>query len=171
MLVVNTLLAFLDLIGVALIGVATAVLIRGLQAQEAGNQVSRFLDLLNLDGIPQKSLLILLVCTAVGFFILKTILSVYFLRRTLRYMSIRNAQISSTLVSKMLNRPVEKIFSKSIQNQIYNVNRGVERLIGGVVTTLVVIASDLVLLLVILVGLMLVDPITSIGTSSKNILM
>ena len=29
-LVVNTLLAFLDLIGVALIGVATAVLIRGL---------------------------------------------------------------------------------------------------------------------------------------------
>ena len=45
-LVVNTLLAFLDLVGVALIGVATAVLIRGLQAQEAGNQVYRFLELL-----------------------------------------------------------------------------------------------------------------------------
>jgi ABC-type multidrug transport system fused ATPase/permease subunit len=162
-LVVNTFLAFLDLIGVALIGVATAVLIRGLQAQEAGDQVSRFLELLNLDGIAQRSLLILLVCTAVGFFILKTILSVYFLRRTLRYMSIRNAQISSTLVSKMLNRPVEKIFSKSIQHQIYNVTGGVERLIGGVVTSLIVIVSDLVLLLVILVGLMLVDPITSIG--------
>jgi ABC-type multidrug transport system fused ATPase/permease subunit len=163
-LVVNTLLAFLDLIGVALIGVATAVLIRGLQAQEAGNQVSRFLEILNLEGVDQRSLLILLVCTAVGFFILKTILSVYFLRRTFRYMSIRNAQISSTLVSKMLNRPVEKIFSKSIQHQIYNVTSGVERLVGGVVTTLVVIVSDLVLLLVILVGLMLVDPITSIGT-------
>jgi ABC-type multidrug transport system fused ATPase/permease subunit len=163
-LVVNTLLAFLDLIGVALIGVATAILIRSLQAQQAGDQVSRFLEILNLDGIAQKNLLILLVCTAVFFFILKTILSVYFLRRTLRYMSIRNAQISSTLVSKMLNRPVEKIFSKSIQHQIYNVTRGVERLIGGAVTTLVVIASDLVLLLVILVGLMLVDPITSIGT-------
>jgi ATP-binding cassette, subfamily B, bacterial PglK len=163
-LIVNTLLAFLDLVGVALIGVASAILIRGLQAQQAGDQVSRFLEVLNLDGLPQRSLLILLGASAIFFFILKTILSVYFLRRTLRYMSIRNAQISSSLVSKMLNRPVEKIFNKPIQHQIYNVTGGVERLVGGAVTSLVVIASDLVLLLVILVGLMLVDPITSIGT-------
>jgi ATP-binding cassette, subfamily B, bacterial PglK len=163
-LIVNTFLALLDLIGVALIGIATAILIRGLQSLEPGNQVSRFLELLNLDAIPQRNLLILLVFGAVFFFIAKTILSVYFLRRTLRYMSFRNAQISSTLVSKMLNRPVEKIFSKSIQHQIYNVTAGVDRLIGGVVTTLVLIASDLVLLIIILIGLMLVDPVTSIGT-------
>jgi len=163
-LIVNTILAFLDLVGVALIGVASAILIRGLQAQQAGDQVSKFLELLNLDGLPQRTLLILLGCTAVFFFIVKTILSVYFLRRTLRYMSIRNAQISSSLVSKMLNRPVEKIFSKSIQHQIYTVTGGVERLIGSAVTSMVVIASDLILLVVVLVGLMLVDPITSIGT-------
>ena len=163
-LVINTFLAFLDLFGVALIGVTSAILIRGLQGLTAGDQVSRFLELLNLDGLPQRNLLILLGGTAIFFFIIKTILSVYFLRRTLRYMSIRNAQISSSLVSKMLNRPVEKIFSKSIQHQIYNVTDGVEKLVGGAVTSLVVIASDLVLLLVILIGLMLVDPVTSIGT-------
>lgn len=163
-LIVNTFLAFLDLFGVALIGVTSAILIRGLQGLTAGDQVSRFLEILDLDGLPQRNLLILLGGTAILFFIMKTILSVYFLRRTLRYMSIRNAQISSSLVSKMLNRPVEKIYSKSIQHQIYNVTGGVERLIGGAVTSLVVIASDLVLLLVILIGLMLVDPVTSIGT-------
>ncbi len=163
-LVINTFLAFLDLFGVALIGVTSAILIRGLQGLAAGDQVSRFLDLLNLEGLPQQSLLILLGSSAIFFFILKTILSVYFLRRTLRYMSIRNAQISSSLVSKMLNRPVEKIFSKPIQHQIYNVTGGVGQLVGGAVTSLVMIASDLVLLLVILVGLMLVDPITSVGT-------
>ena len=163
-LIINTFLAFLDLFGVALIGITSAILIRGLQGLAAGDQVTSFLELLNLDGLPQRSLLILLGGTAIFFFILKTILSVYFLRRTLRYMSIRNAQISSSLVSKMLNRPVEKIFSKPIQHQIYNVTGGVERLVGGAVTSLVVIASDLVLLIVILVGLMLVDPITSVGT-------
>ena len=163
-LLINTFLAFLDLIGVALIGITSAVLIRGLQGLAAGDQVSRFLELLNLDGLQQRSLLLLLGGSAIFFFILKTFLSVYFLRRILRYMSIRNAQISSSLVSKMLNRPVDKIFSKSIQHQIYNVTSGVERLVGGVVTSFIVIASDLVLLLVILVGLMLVDPITSIGT-------
>ena len=163
-LIVNTFLAFLDLFGVALIGVTSAILIRGLQGLSAGDQVSRFLEILNLDGLPQRNLMVLLGGTAIFFFIMKTILSVYFLRRTLRYMSIRNAQISSSLVSKMLNRPVERIFSKSIQHQIYNVTGGVERLVGGVVTSLVVIASDLVLLLVILIGLMLVDPVTSIGT-------
>ena len=163
-LVINTFLAFLDLFGVALIGVTSAILIRGLQGLAAGDQVSRFLELLNLEGLSQQSLLILLGSSAIFFFILKTILSVYFLRRTLRYMSIRNAQISSSLVSKMLNRPVEKIFSKPIQHQIYNVTGGVGQLVGGAVTSLVMIASDLVLLLVILVGLMLVDPITSVGT-------
>ena len=163
-LVINTFLAFLDLFGVALIGITSAILIRDLQGLAAGDQVTRFLELLHLDGLPQQSLLILLGGSAIFFFILKTILSVYFLRKTLRYMSIRNAQISSSLVSKMLNRPVEKIFSKPIQHQIYNVTGGVERLVGGAVTSLVIIASDLVLLLVILVGLMLVDPITSIGT-------
>ena len=163
-LIVNTFLAFLDLLGVALIGITSAILIRGLQGLAAGDQVTRFLELLNLNGLPQQSLLILLGGSAIFFFILKTILSVYFLRRTLRYMSIRNAQISSSLVSKMLNRPVEKIFSKPIQHQIYNVTGGVENLVAGAVTSLVVIASDLVLLLVILMGLMLVDPITSVGT-------
>ena len=163
-LIVNTFLAFLDLFGVALIGITSAILIRGLQGLTPGDQVSRFLELLNLNGLPQRNLLILLGGMAIFFFIIKTILSVYFLRRTLRYMSIRNAQISSSLVSKMLNRPVEKIFSKSIQHQIYNVTGGVERLVGGAVTSLVVIVSDLVLLLVILIGLMLVDPVTSIGT-------
>jgi ABC-type multidrug transport system fused ATPase/permease subunit len=163
-LAINTFLAFLDLFGVALIGITSAILIRGLQGLTAGDQVSRFLEILNLDGLPQRNLLILLGSTAISFFILKTILSVFFLRKTLRYMSIRNAQISSSLVSKMLNRPVEKIFSKSIQHQIYNVTDGVENLVTGVVTGLVVIVSDLVLLLVILSGLMLVDPITSVGT-------
>ena len=163
-LIVNTMLAFFDLVGVALIGVASAILIRALQAQQTGDQVSRFLELLNLNVLPQRTLLILLGSSAIFFFILKTILSVYFLRRILRYMSIRNAQISGSLVSKMLNQPVEKIFNKSIQHQIYNVTAGVERLVSDAVTSLVVIASDLVLLLVILTGLMLVDPITSIGT-------
>ena len=163
-LIVNTFLAFLDLLGVALIGITSAMLIRGLQGLTAGDQVTRFLELLNLDGLPQQNLLMLLGTGAVFFFVLKTILSVYFLRRTLRYLTVRNAQISSSLISKMLNRPVEKIFGKSIQHQIYNVTGGVERLIGGVVTSLVMIASDLVLLLVILVGLMLVDPIISVGT-------
>jgi ABC-type multidrug transport system fused ATPase/permease subunit len=163
-LIINTILAFLDLVGVALIGVASAILIRGLQGQEAGDQVSRFLELFNLEGVSQRNLLISLVCIAVFFFILKTILSVYFLRRTIRYMSVRNSQISSTLVSKMLNRPVEEIFNKSIQHQIYTVTRGVEALVSGVITNLVVIASDLVLLTVIIIGLMLVDPMTAIGT-------
>ena len=163
-LIANTLLAFLDLVGVALIGVASAILIRGLQGQGAGDQVSRFLKLLDLDALPQRNLLMLLVSCAVCFFVIKTIFSVFFLRKTIRYMSVRNAQISSSLVSKMLNRPVEKIFSKSIQHQIYNVTRGVENLVSGVITNLILIASDMVLLLVILTGLMLVDPLTSIGT-------
>ena len=75
-LMINTFLAFLDLIGVALIGITSAILIRGLQGLAAGDQVTNFLELLNLEGLPQRSLLILLGGSAILFFILKTILSV-----------------------------------------------------------------------------------------------
>jgi len=163
-LIINTGLAFLDLIGVALIGVASAILIRGLQFQGAGNQVTRFIEFFNLSNLSQNALLITLGIGAVFFFVIKTILSVYFLRKTLRFMSVRNSQISSSLVSKMLNRPIEKIYRNSIQHQIFIVTSGVEKLTGGVVTSLVIIFSDLVLLLVILIGLMVVDPVTSVGT-------
>ena len=67
-LIINTGLAFLDLIGVALIGITSAILIRGLQGLAAGDQVTRFLELLNLDGLPQQSLLILLGSSAIFFF-------------------------------------------------------------------------------------------------------
>jgi ABC-type multidrug transport system fused ATPase/permease subunit len=163
-LIINTGLAFLDLIGVALIGVASAILIRGLQFQGAGNQVTRFIEFFSLSNLSQNALLITLGIGAVFFFVIKTILSVYFFRKTLRYMSQRNAQISSSLVSKMLNRPIEKIYRNSIQHQIFIVTFGVEKLTFGVVTSLVIIFSDLALLLVILIGLMVVDPVTSVGT-------
>jgi len=53
-LIINTFLAFLDLFGVALIGITSAILIRGLQGLAAGDQVTSFLELLNLDGLPQR---------------------------------------------------------------------------------------------------------------------
>jgi ABC-type multidrug transport system fused ATPase/permease subunit len=162
--IVNTILAFLDLIGVALIGITSAVLIRGLQAKDLGDQVSRILEILNIETLPQRTLLVLLGSSAIFFFIIKTIISMYLFKKTLRYLSFRTAQISSNLVSRMFNRPVEKIFSKSIQHQLYNVTWGVEKLINGVVASLVIIVSDSILLIVMLVGLAIVDPITSIAT-------
>ena len=39
-LIINTFLAFLDLLGVALIGITSAILIRGLQGLAAGDQVT-----------------------------------------------------------------------------------------------------------------------------------
>ena len=162
--IVNTILAFLDLFGVALIGITSAVLIRGLQAKDLGDQVSRFLEILNIDSLPQRTLLILLGSSAIFFFIIKTMISMYLFKKTLRYLSFRTAQISSNLVSRMFNRPVEKIFSNSIQHQLYNVTWGVEKLINGVVASLVIIVSDSILLIVMLVGLAMVEPITSIST-------
>lgn len=41
-LIINTFLAFLDLFGVALIGITSAILIRGLQGLAAGDQVTSF---------------------------------------------------------------------------------------------------------------------------------
>jgi ABC-type multidrug transport system fused ATPase/permease subunit len=79
-------------------------------------------------------------------------------------MSLRGAAISSRLVSKLLAQPITFVQQWSTQEMIFAVNRGVEVITLYVIATSVVIISDLSLLVFLVIGLFLVDPLTSLST-------
>jgi len=145
--------SILDLVGIFLIGVIGSLTISGIQTKNSGTRVTRLLQLAHLESFNfQTQVGILGVVTGLVF-ILRTVLSFYFTKATLNFLSTKAADISSRLIYNILHGPFEVIKNLKIQEVIYGSTSGVEALVIRVIGPLLVAVSDLFLLTVILLGL------------------
>ncbi len=133
---------FLDLLGVAAIGMVTAIAIRGIKSQGPGDRVSSILDFLGIEDFSLRSQVVILGIAAVMILSSKTVFSVIFLRRTLFYLSRKSAAISSDLISKILTQPLSFISLESQQQRLFSVTTGVGNLTVGVLSNIVLMVSD-----------------------------
>jgi ABC-type bacteriocin/lantibiotic exporter with double-glycine peptidase domain len=152
------------LIGVAAIGVVTALAFRGIRTQGPGDRVESVLEFTKLNNLDFEQQVVLLSMFAVLIFTSKTIFSVIFLRKTIFYLSRKSAEISADLTSRLLNKELTYIKSSPVQKRIFSLTTGVSNITVGVLTNIVSIISDLSLLFVLLLGLLFVDPIICLST-------
>jgi ABC-type multidrug transport system fused ATPase/permease subunit len=157
-------LGFLDLIGVAIIGILGALAISGIQSGIPGNRVTAALNLLHLENQSFQAQAAILGLGAAVILIGRTLLSVFFTRKTLFFLSRRGAIISSDLVSKLLSQSLEKIQGRTNQETIYAVTYGVTTITLGILGTTVALISDTSLMIVLAVGLFIVDPTIAFAT-------
>lgn len=154
---------FLDLIGVAVIGVIGALAITGVQAREPGNRVSSLLEFLQLDGYQLQTQVAILGSIAALLLIGKTIFSIIFTKRTLFFLSRRGAVISGNLISKLFSQSLLAVQAKSMNEMMYSVTSGVNIITVGVLGTTVSLISDMSLLLVMAVGLFAIDTVVALS--------
>ena len=154
----------LDLLGVAAIGVVTALAFRGIKAQSPGDRVEWVLKLTGLNRFDFRYQVVLLSIFAVLIFSSKTLFSVVFLRRTLFYLSRKSSEISADLTSRLLNRELTFIRNSPVQQRLFSLTTGVSNITVGVLTNIVLIVSDSSLLIVLLLGLLFVDPVICLST-------
>jgi len=157
-------LGFLDLLGVAIIGILGALAISGIQSGTPGDRVSAALDLIHIGNQSFQAQAAILGLGAAIILIGRTLLSVFFTRKTLFFLSRRGAVISSELVSKLLSQPLQKIQERTNQETIYAVTYGVTTITLGVLGTVVSLIADGSLMIVMAVGLFVVDPAIAFGT-------
>jgi ABC-type multidrug transport system fused ATPase/permease subunit len=150
-------LSFLDLTGVALIGVLGSLSVNGVQSREPGSRVTSVLEFLHIDGQTFQYQVATLGGLAAIVLISRTLLSVYFSRRTMFFLSRRGANISSDLVSKLLNQTYLEVNSRSTQQTIFALTSGVTVLTLVVLAGFVSLLSDISLLIVLTLGLIFVD--------------
>ena len=154
----------LDLIGVVAIGLLGALSVTGLQSGQPGNRVTSALNLLHISGQTFQTQALILSAGAVILLVGRTILSIFFTRRILFFLSRRGAMISASLVSRLLSQPLLMVQERTTQETLYAVTTGVSLIALQVLATAVVIVSDLSLLVVMMVGLFIIDPMTAVGT-------
>jgi ABC-type multidrug transport system fused ATPase/permease subunit len=155
-------LSFLDLIGVALVGVIGALSITGIRGSETGNRTSQVLAFLNLGNVGFYNQVVILAVAAVCLLIGRTILSMYFTQRYLRFLATRSALISSNLFSKIMSQNILSVQARNTQETLYIITEGVKRITIGILGNIVFLVSDLSLLIVLTAGLFILDPIVAI---------
>jgi ATP-binding cassette, subfamily B, bacterial PglK len=163
-ILLQILIGGLDLLGVIAIGLLGALSVTGLQSSTPENRVGAVLEILHIQDFAFQTQAMILAGSAVVLLVGRTVLSIFFTRRILFFLSRRGAKISADLISRLLSQPLLFVQSRSTQETVYAVTSGVERIVLQVLATTVVWIADFALLLVIILGLLIVDPITAIST-------
>lgn len=161
---IQVLFGFLDLAGVAIIGVIGSLSVSGVRSSEPGNRVSSLLDFFNLSDLEFQTQIAVLGFTAMFFLVLRTILSVFFTRKILFFLSRRGAYISSELIYRWLSQPLSVIQSRSTQESVYSLTSGVQIITLGIIATTLNFLTDLALLVILMLGLFAVDVVTALST-------
>lgn len=150
-------LAFLDLIGIAIVGILGALAVVGVQSRAPGDRVSMVLSVLNLENSSFQFQMAVLGSLAAFTLVMRTVFSVIFTRKILFYLSLRGARISSDLVGKILSQDITAINQRDKQATVYAVTSGVNAIVIGVIATSITLIADSALLIVITLGLFVID--------------
>ncbi len=161
---VQTLLGILDLAGVILLGLLGAISVGAVQSRDPSSQFYSILDFLNISDLKFQLQATLLASASAMLLICRTALSIVITRRMLFFLSRRGSEISSRLVSKLLNQPLLAVQNNTSQEMLFSVTRGVEFVVLQVIGTSIILVSDLSLLFILALGLLVLDASTAIGT-------
>ena len=153
--------SLLDLAGVAAIGMIGALTIRGVGSQGPGDRVANVLNFLHLENQSLQKQVAVLAVAATFLFLLRTLLSIVFTRKTLKFLSRRGAHLTTQLFSQSLNQPFLKLQSKSQQETLYALTNGISIISIGVLGVLVNAIADSALLIVLFIGMVFVDAATA----------
>jgi ABC-type multidrug transport system fused ATPase/permease subunit len=163
-IVIQILMGALDLLGIVAIGLLGALSVTEIQGNQPGNRVSNALSILHVSSSSYQTQAVILSVGAVTLLVGRTILSIFFTRRILFFLSRRGAKISADLIARVLSQSLLAIQARTTQETLYAVTRGVQLIVLEVIATLVVLIADFSLLIIMGVGLFVVDPVTAIGT-------
>lgn len=157
-------LASLDLLGVVILGLLGSRIILGTANQPSGNRTTEALAWLNLIDKPLRTQVIYLGLIAFIIFTFKTACSLILTRRSVYFLSRRAAIISSTLVAKLLSQSILVIQKDSYQKTIHTLTYGVSTIAVNILGALIYFVSDLAMLIILILGLFLIDPVISLLT-------
>ncbi len=160
---IQVLLSFIDLFGIALIGVLVALATTA-ENSSAPSYVTVILRLTQIDEFNLQTQVLLIGCLATFLLSLKSLMMVNVLRKNAYFLSRRSAELSKVLISKLLSSSLEDLNRKSMQQSLYAVTDGIYNVTAGVIARCVGLVGDVATLITVLIGLLVLD--TSIAVAS-----
>jgi ABC-type multidrug transport system fused ATPase/permease subunit len=160
--VIQVFLGFLDLLGVAFIGLLGALTVNGIQSQKPHGRIESILKVIHIETYSFQSQVAILGIIATGIFVFRTASSIYFTKKILKFLSMKTATTSSKLVSKLLNLPPLELQENTTQQLIYAIGNGVNNITVGIIGTCITLLADTSIFLILSSSLFFVDPLMAL---------
>jgi len=164
-ILIQTFLSLLDVLGVAIIGIVSALAVSGIQSKSSSQGISKILNLIQIQNLSFQVQVGLLSILAVLVLLSRTLISIYFIRRVYYFFANKSAELSADLMLKVLSQTLLKLREKTTQDTLYSVTHGVNYLMMGTFANTVNLVSDFSILVFIITSLIIVDPIIAISTA------
>ena len=162
--IVQVLSNFLDLMGVALLGVLGSLAITGSASKNPGSRVQGVLEFLNINDMSVQNQAIFLGTLAGIFLVTKTLFSLFFAKRTMYFLSYRSAKLTENLIAKLLSQSLQSINKNSVQENIYALTGGIGSVVNSIIGASIFTISDLSLTIIMLCGLFYIEPLICLLT-------
>jgi len=162
--VIQIFFSLLDLFSVVIIGILGALSISGVQSQEPTARIQTTLKILNLSEKTFQYQFAFLGILAAGFLILKTILSMFLIKKTLYFLAHKAATMSSEFFSRMLNQDLLHLQLKSNQEKLFSITEGIRIITVNIIGNSILLISDFSLLIIMFIGLLVLDTYVALVT-------
>jgi ABC-type multidrug transport system fused ATPase/permease subunit len=160
--ILQTALGLLDLIAILIIGIIGSIAVAGISGINQPEAVTKITELLHISHYSfQKQIAILGIFSAF-FLISKTLVSMWITKKTLGFLGNQGRIISNQLLANLLQVPNIRTVLPDVQKTIFIFARGISEVSVGLLGSLLNIVADFSLLIILVIGLLLIDPVSAI---------
>ncbi len=163
-LALQIILSVLDLLGVVLIGLVGALSVNNLQSTSPSPRIQDILSKAGLQDLPIQMQVAVLGVVAGIVLVGRSMASLVITKKIIYFFSRRSADLSVSLSKKLFAQPLLTIQAKSSQDILYSLTRGTEFLMIQVLGTSTVLVADIAVLVLLMFGLVIFDPLTAFST-------
>jgi ABC-type multidrug transport system fused ATPase/permease subunit len=151
--------AILDLVAVGFVGILSVLAMSGLGVKSDSNNgnVSKILDVLYLGNQNIETQIILLGLVASLLFVLRTLLSLFVIKKLYKFLGRLSTNYASRLIDKIFHLQVQDLTARSTQDRLHAITTGADLLTIGLIGSVLSVQADIVLLFLLMGALMLVN--------------
>lgn len=162
-LIVQGFLSLIDLFGVFLVGLTATMSVRGIQGSSYGSRIDTIIATLGITNLSLQSQVFSLASLTLFLFTSKTILSAYLTKRMIKFFSLQGSLLSYRLFRDSMFGNYLKEGQRNTQEFIYAISTGVNAITQGIYIQSMQIFTDTVLLIVIVIGILFLEPISALS--------
>jgi ABC-type multidrug transport system fused ATPase/permease subunit len=161
---IQIILGVVDLVAIGLVGILGTLAITGISTNPPGDNVKQILDFMGIqDSTLQKQVAVIGLVAAL-LMTLRTLFSIYIVRRVTYFLSRRGAVMSGRIISKLLNQKITTLHRLKQQEIVYGVTSGVDAITMGILNTISILTADITLLVILGAGLLALDWVVALIT-------
>ena len=157
--VVQTFLGILDILGLLLVGVVSNLVLNISKGISPGAKISGVLEFLNIESWNSKLQSVSLGILIISLLTTKSVLSLYFSKKILKYLAILTPEIQTKYLNKLFTlkiNEIQKFNNSELSKSLLNIGA-----ITNSISNLSYLLSDIILFSMIFVALIIVDPISA----------